>query len=148
MLAPRVRPAPSNDSATRIKQAAADAEASGRDAEPASPERRSAVHLSPAPAKVKMNIPHGMPPLPGGRAMPPLPVLLRQSLAPLRRSLEPLRRSLGPWLGAAPPVAPTTPQDPTLAPLARQRRWPFTLALALVAGACVGAWLVLTRIRH
>lgn len=147
MPAPRVRlPAPSNDSSTRIKQAAGDTDGGRPNADTASPERRSAVDLSPARGQVKMNIPRGMPPLPGGRAMPPLPVLLRESLAPLRRSLEPLRRSLAPWLGAAPPVAPTTPQDPAAAPLARPRRLSLILTLALLVGA--GAWLVLTRIRH
>lgn len=131
MPAPLVRQPksrPDLESSTRLKQADVSEELDGR----------SALNPSPPSGKVKMKIPRGMPPLPGGRAMPPLPVLLRESLAPLRRSFAPLRRSLAPLLGA--------PSGDELAPpLPTKRRWPFAVGLALVVAAGVAAWWALVK---
>ncbi len=90
MAAPHARPKPQdNESSTRIKRA-----------DSAEPAENPAPAPAPSPSRnVKMKIPRGMPVLPGGRAMPPLPVRLRESLAPLRRSLAPLKRSLAPLFG-------------------------------------------------
>lgn len=144
MAVPLVRQPPqNNESSTRIKRAAE-----------SEPEGRSALLPGPPAREVEMKIPRGMPVLPGGRRMPPLPVRLRESLeplrrslAPLRRSLAPLRRSLAPFLGKAANETDASEAEETdasevdadEAALTPKRRWPLValLLVILAAGAAV-----------
>lgn len=146
MARPLVRPqlqAPHNESSTRIKQSDT---SSGlpSPAPEASDADRSALNPLPVSGTVrvssKMNIPRGMPPLPGSRAMPPLPVRLRESLIPmLRESLAPLRRSLAPLVGAA----PTPADDSELgAPSRRRRVSPLLVACLLMLAVGAVVWLL------
>lgn len=133
MAAPRVRQQPqNNESSTRIKRADESAPGLGER------DDRSAVMPVPPTREVKMKIPRGMPVLPGGRRMPPLPVRLRESLEPLRRSLAPLRRSLAPLLGPVPEAGDL--DEEALTP---KRRSP--LAVAILVMAMAGALLLLLR---
>ena len=128
MAAPLVRHQPqNNESSTRIKRA-----------DEREPDDRNAVVPGPPSGELKMKIPQGMPVLPGGRRMPPLPVRLRESLAPLRRSLAPLRRSLAPLLGPVPGAAGEADEQ-----LASKRRWPLVVAIVVMVAAA--ALLLLTR---
>lgn len=141
MAAPLVRqkqPQPSQlESATRIKRAEDQSEL----------EERSALNPSPPTREVRMKIPRGMPVLPGGRRMPPLPVRLRESLEPLRRSLAPLRRSLAPLLGI-PATPPSTERVSDASPAFKPRRWPLLVALVLLlAVGAAAAWWFLGRPR-
>jgi len=138
MAAPRVRQQQqNNESSTRIKQSESK---SGLplDEGPSDPDR-SALNPLPASGKIRMNIPRGMPPLPGSRAIPPLPVRLRESLMPvLRESLAPLRRSLAPLVGAAP-----TPDDDGKAQAASRRGVsPLLIACLAMVALGVAAWLL------
>jgi hypothetical protein len=129
-------PSEAGESGTRIKRA-----------DPQADETREAIFASldaalrdldqlelgkQPPSSTRIKLPRGMPPLPGGRMIPPLPVRLRESLAPLRRSLAPLKKSLAP----RPPAAPAMPSERP-AP-----RWPAyvaaVLGLVLLSAA---AWL-------
>lgn len=134
MAAPRVRQQPqNNESSTRIKRADESAPGLGER------DDRSAVMPVAPTREVKMKIPRGMPVLPGGRRMPPLPVRLRESLAPLRRSLAPLRRSLAPLLGAVPePTEAANGDEQALTP---KRRSPLVMAILVMVA--VGALLLL-----
>jgi hypothetical protein len=125
MAAPLVRHEPqNNESSTRIKRAAESEERDDRSAlMPAAPSR-----------EVKMKIPRGMPVLPGGRRMPPLPVRLRESLEPLRRSFAPIRRSLAPLFGKE-------ATDLDLQALTRKRRWPVVVLLLVVAAGVAAVLL-------
>lgn len=130
--------APDNESSTRIKQS--ESKSGLALDEGSSDPDRSALNPLPASGKVRMNIPRGMPPLPGSRAIPPLPVRLRESLMPvLRESLAPLRRSLAPLVGAAP-----TPDDDREAQAASRRRGVSPLLIACLAMVALGvaAWLL------
>jgi hypothetical protein len=89
-------------------------------------------HGKQAPSSTRIKLPRGMPPLPGGRMMPPLPVRLRESLAPLRRSLAPRKESLAPR-----PPAAAAMQNERPAP-----RWPAYVAAVLgVVLLSAAAWL-------
>lgn len=134
MAAPVIRRQPSQlESSTRIKRAD---EQDGLD-------ERSALDPAPPTDRVKMKIPRGMPVLPGGRRMPPLPVRLRESLAPLRKTLAPLRKSLTPLLGVA--VDELADRVSEVAPVEelRPRRWPLAVAALILLVAGVAAFLVL-----
>ena len=109
----------------------------------------------PASAKPKLTlgvapkIPRGMPPLPGGRRMPPLPVALRRSLTPF---LSPFQRSKrpsgpGPQTAAARAIAMSPPptRAPSLALDPPLRRWPGVVA-ALLGVTLVGAGLWLSLV--
>lgn len=122
---PRQPPPKSDESFTRIKRA--------RPEEPL--DDRSALVPEPPTHRVKMKIPHGMPVLPGGRRMPPLPVRLRESLAPLRRSFAP-------FFGDSPRESAQS-QVESLRP--SRRRGALLTGLLVLAAAGAAAWWLLFR---
>jgi hypothetical protein len=100
------------------------------------------------PQRVQPKVPRGMPPLPHGKVIPPLPVS-RTSLLPR------LMRSLRPKASIATPAAPATPrphetalqQPATELPLPAQRsNWPG-VAAALLVLALLGAVVWWMRLR-
>ena len=107
----------------------------------------------PAPPKrsraLKVKVPRGMPPLPHGRVIPPLPVS-RLSLVPrlvesvrARRSVAPARQPVA--LAAQPTPVAQAAHQPSVVAAQGRRRWPgVVLALALLALCLLGAgwwWL-------
>jgi hypothetical protein len=130
MALPRVRQQPTQlESSTRIKRGEGTTDLDSRDDD---------QDESPRP-RVEMKIPRGMPVLPGGRRMPPLPVVIRESLKPLRRSLAPLLQHV--TTRSAERVSEVTP----IGGVQRPRRRPvvaLTLLVVLV-GAAV-AWRLLS----
>lgn len=128
MAQPRVRQQPTQlESSTRIKRGEGTTDLDSRDDD---------QDESPRP-RVEMKIPRGMPVLPGGRRMPPLPVVIRESLKPLRRSLAPLLHPL--TTRSAERVSEVTP----IGGVQRPRRLRAVALLAAVVAAAV-AWRLLS----
>jgi hypothetical protein len=142
------------ESSTRLKQAATEADeteaaiqaslaAALDDLErleqvpPATPARNQ-------PPRVLPKVPRGMPPLPHGKVIPPLPVS-RTSLLP--RLMQSLRPKPSAATATQPYASETALQRPASAPAQRARpRWPAVVA-ALVALTLLGAGLWWMRLR-
>jgi hypothetical protein len=124
MALPRVRQQPTQlESSTRIKRGEATTDLDDRDGE----------------RRVEMKIPRGMPVLPGGRRMPPLPVVIRESLRPLRRSLAPLLQHV--TTRSAERVSEVTPIGEVLRP---QRLRVMVVMVFGAVAAAVAVWRLLS----
>jgi hypothetical protein len=130
------------ESATQLKQARThtedEIEVAIQASLSAALEELEQLELGPTPPRPsqKMRIPHGMPPLPGGRVMPPLPFARVLSLRPRKPTAPPPRAT------DDVPLLPVRQQEPDLL----LQRWPGVVAGVLgvlLVGAAI--WLSLVQ---